>query len=476
MKRVYTTQTIDKVGEKVLLKGWIHSRRDMGKVVFVDLRDKEGILQVVLIPSELGGDYSMVEKSRVEWVIEITGVVQSRGEKQINPNLDTGTVEVLAESFRVINESATPPFEIDKNTSDINEELRTKYRYLDLRTERMRNNLKVRHDIMHYVRNYLTEKEGFREIQTSILTKSTPEGAREYLVPSRKHHGKFFALPQSPQQYKQLLMVAGVERYFQIAPCFRDEDARADRSPGEFYQIDMEMSFMTQDEILNLTEKMFISMIKDLFPEKKLTFEPFPRLDYDYVMEKYGTDKPDLRNDKNDPNELAFAWVVNFPLFVRQSEDDFFHGAGDTCAPSHHMFTMPKEEDMHLLDSDPFKARSYQHDMVLNGWEVGGGSIRIHDPKLQQKIFDIIGFDDEQKKQFSHLLEAFKYGVPPHGGIAPGFDRLVSILAGEKSIREVIAFPLMGDTRDPLMESPSEVSKNQLDELGIEIKTGKIKS
>ncbi len=476
MKRVYTTQTIDKVGEKVLLKGWIHSRRDMGKVVFVDLRDKEGILQVVLIPSELGGDYSMVEKSRVEWVIEITGVVQSRGEKQINPNLDTGTVEVLAESFRVINESATPPFEIDKNTSDINEELRTKYRYLDLRTERMRNNLKVRHDIMHYVRNYLTEKEGFREIQTSILTKSTPEGAREYLVPSRKHHGKFFALPQSPQQYKQLLMVAGVERYFQIAPCFRDEDARADRSPGEFYQIDMEMSFMTQDEILNLTEKMFISMIKDLFPEKKLTFEPFPRLDYDYVMEKYGTDKPDLRNDKNDPNELAFAWVINFPLFVRQSEDDFFHGAGDTCAPSHHMFTMPKEEDMHLLDSDPFKARSYQHDMVLNGWEVGGGSIRIHDPKLQQKIFDIIGFDDEQKKQFSHLLEAFKYGVPPHGGIAPGFDRLVSILAGEKSIREVIAFPLMGDTRDPLMESPSEVSKNQLDELGIEIKTGKIKS
>ncbi len=476
MKRVYTTQTIEKVGEKVLLKGWIHSRRDMGKVVFVDLRDKEGILQVVLIPSELGGDYSMVEKSRVEWVIEITGVVQSRGEKQINPNLDTGTVEVLAESFRVINESATPPFEIDKNTSDINEELRTKYRYLDLRTERMRNNLKVRHDIMHYVRNYLTEKEGFREIQTSILTKSTPEGAREYLVPSRKHHGKFFALPQSPQQYKQLLMVAGVERYFQIAPCFRDEDARADRSPGEFYQIDMEMSFMTQDEILNLTEKMFISMIKDLFPEKKLTFEPFPRLDYDYVMEKYGTDKPDLRNDKNDPNELAFAWVINFPLFVRQSEDDFFHGAGDTCAPSHHMFTMPKEEDMHLLDSDPFKARSYQHDMVLNGWEVGGGSIRIHDPKLQQKIFDIIGFDDEQKKQFSHLLEAFKYGVPPHGGIAPGFDRLVSILAGEKSIREVIAFPLMGDTRDPLMESPSEVSKNQLDELGIEIKTGKIKS
>ncbi len=474
MKRIYTTHTVDNVGETVLLKGWVHARRDMGKVVFIDLRDKEGLLQVVLTPGDLGDDYVNVEKCRSEWVVEIEGVVQSRGEKQVNPNLATGTVEVLATSFKVLNESITPPFEIDKDTSEINEELRMKHRYLDLRTERMRNNLKIRHDVMHFVRNYLTEKEGFREIQTAILTKSTPEGARDYLVPSRKHHGKFFALPQSPQQYKQMLMVAGVERYFQIAPCFRDEDARADRSPGEFYQIDMEMSFMTQDEILSLVENMFTRMVKELFPDKKMTFEPWPRLDYDEVMEKYGTDKPDLRKDKNNPNELAFAWVINFPLFTPQSDDDHFHGSGVAeYAPSHHMFTMPREEDIPLLDSDPFKVKAYQHDLVLNGWEVGGGSVRIHDPNLQQKIFDIIGFTEEQKSQFSHLLEAFKYGVPPHGGIAPGFDRLVSILAGEKSIREVIAFPLLGDTRDPLTNAPAEVSPEQLDELGIEIKNKK---
>lgn len=471
MERIYTTKTVDKVGETVLLKGWINARRDMGKVVFIDLRDKESLLQVVLTPGDLGDDYANVEKSRPEWVVEIEGVVQARGEKQINPNLATGTVEVLAKSFKVLNEAETPPFEVDKDTSEVNEELRVKHRYLDLRSERMRNNMKVRHNVMHFVRNYLTEQEGFREVQTAILTKSTPEGARDYLVPSRKHHGKFFALPQSPQQYKQMLMVAGIERYFQIAPCFRDEDARADRSPGEFYQIDMEMSFMSQDEILDLTEKMFVTLVKELFPEKKLTFEPFPRLNYDDVMKEHGTDKPDLRKDKNDPNELAFAWVINFPLFTPQSEDDHFHGSGKAeYAPSHHMFTAPKEEDIPLLDSDPLKARSYQHDLVLNGWEVGGGSVRIHDHELQQKIFDLIGFSEEQKGQFSHLLEAFKYGVPPHGGIAPGFDRLVSILAGEKSIREVIAFPLLGDTRDPLMEAPATVAKEQLDDLGIEIK------
>jgi len=268
-----------------------------------------------------------------------------------------------------------------------------------------------------------------------------------------------------------MLMVAGMDKYFQIAPCFRDEDARADRSPGEFYQIDMEMSFMSQEEILELIETMFTTMIKEYFPTKKMTFDKWPRFDYDEVMKKYGTDKPDLRKDKNDPNELAFAFIVNFPLFVEQSEEDHFYGAGDKWAPCHHMFTAPRPEDVDLLDKDPGKVKSLQHDLVLNGWEVGGGSIRIHDPEMQEKVWDLIGFTKEQKKQFAHLIEAFKYGVPPHGGIAPGLDRLVSILAGEKSIKEVIAFPLTGDVRDPLMSSPSIVDKKQLDDLGISIKT-----
>jgi len=474
MERIYTIKTIEKVGERVLVKGWVHARRDMGKIVFIDLRDKEGLLQVVLTPGDLSEfDYEAVKKVRPEWVVELEGEVQERGGKQVNENMSTGTVEVLAKTFKVINEAETLPFEIDKDTRVVNEELRLKYRYLDLRSERMSRNIKTRQQVFHYARNFLVG-EGFTEIQTPILTKSSPEGARDYLVPSRKFLGKFFALPQSPQQYKQLLMVAGVERYFQIAPCFRDEDARADRSPGEFYQIDMEMSFMSQDDILEFTEKMFTKMVKELFPEKELTFESFPRLNYDDMMKEHGTDKPDLRKDKSNSNELAFAWVVNFPLFERQDQDknseDHFHGTKGAWAPSHHMFTRPRDEDLSLLESDPGKVYAYQHDLVLNGLEVGGGSVRIHDPKLQDKIFDLIGFNAEDKKKFAHLLEAFKYGAPPHGGIAPGLDRLVSILAGEQNIREVIAFPLMSEARDPLMDSPAEVASEQLNDLGIELK------
>lgn len=475
MKRIYTTETTDKVSESVLIKGWVHARRDMGKIVFLDIRDKEGILQVVLTPGDLSeADYEAVKSVRPEYIVAIEGEVQKRGEKQIKKEMATGTVEILAKKFSIVSQAQTPPFEIDKDTIGVNEEIRLKYRYLDLRSERMKRNLTIRQSVFHFARNYLV-KEGFYEIQTPILTKSTPEGARDYLVPSRKFPGKFFALPQSPQQYKQLLMVAGFERYFQIAPCFRDEDARADRSPGEFYQIDMEMSFMTQDEILELTEKMFTTMVKELFPDKKIMSEPWPRLDYSEVMEKYGTDKPDLRKNKDDPNELAFAWIVNFPLFTKPDKDDHFEGIGDKYAPSHHMFTAPKEEDIPLLDSNPAKARSYQHDLVLNGLEVGGGSVRIHDPKLQQKIFELIGFDEQEQKKFGHLLEAFEYGVPPHGGIAPGLDRLVSIFAGEKNIREVIAFPLLSEARDPLMEAPSEVSAKQLKELGLKIDKSKDK-
>lgn len=470
MQRIKTIETIDQGGQEVLLKGWVHARRDMGKIVFFDLRDRWGLVQVVGVPSELDEkSQENLKNIRPEYVLAVYGLVQNRNEKQINTESPTGKIEILAKKVEILNEAVTPPFEIVNEDRQANEELRLKYRYLDLRHIRMKNNLVNRNKIMIFVRNYLANN-GFIEIQTPILTKSTPEGARDYLVPSRVHHGQFFALPQSPQQYKQLLMVAGMDRYFQIAPCFRDEDARADRSPGEFYQIDMEMSFMSQEEILDLVEEMFTKMIAEIFPEKKMTFAKWPRLDYQDVMTKYGTDKPDLRVNKEDPNELAFAFVINFPLFTQQTAEDYFHGAGDKWAPSHHMFTAPREEDIPLLDTDPGKARSYQHDLVLNGWEVGGGSIRIHDPKLQDKIFDLIGFTAEDKKKFVHLLEAFTYGVPPHGGMAPGFDRLVSILCGERSIKEVIAFPLTGDVRDPLMSAPSAVDQKQLDELGIQLK------
>ncbi|MFA4937153.1 MAG: amino acid--tRNA ligase-related protein [Patescibacteria group bacterium] len=476
MNRIFINDAINKEGKEILLKGWVNARRNMGKIAFIDLRDMTGLMQVVLAPAELDDvGREAMPKIRPEFVLAIKGKVQVRKKGNENPNLPSGKVEVLASSVEIISESETPPFEIDNEERQASEELRLKYRYLDLRHQRMACNIKLRSNVIKYVIDYLTDR-GFTYIQTPMLSKSTPEGARDYLVPSRVHQGKFFALPQSPQQYKQLLMVAGIERYFQIAPCFRDEDARADRSPGEFYQIDMEMSFVTQEEILQLTEEMFTSLVKKLLPDKKITFTPWPRLKWDEVMTKYDTDKPDLRKDKNDPSELAFTWVVDFPLFTKQTQEDFFHGSGKSqWAPSHHMFTAPKEEDLPLLDSDPGKAHSYQHDLVLNGYEVGGGSIRIHDSLVQEKIWDLIGFTVEQKQQFSHLIEAFRYGVPPHGGVAPGLDRLIAVLVGEKNIREVIAFPLTGDVRDPLMGAPSEVTQGQLDELGLELKNQKTK-
>jgi aspartyl-tRNA synthetase len=471
--KTYINETLNQIGKEVILKGWVNVKRNMGKISFVDLRDSTGLIQVVLVPKELIKGADLIKEIKPEYVLALKGLVQKRDSKQINKDLITGEIEVLAKELEIINKAELTPFEIDNEKLQANEELRLKRRYLDLRHERMAKNIKVRSQVYRYVVDYLVD-QGFTYIQTPILSKSTPEGARDYLVPSRVHQGKFFALPQSPQQYKQLLMVAGFERYFQISPCFRDEDARADRSPGEFYQIDIETSFFSQEEILALVEQMFTSMVKKLFPQKHLTFEPWPRLKYQEVMDKYGSDKPDLRKDKNDPDELAFAWIVDFPLFTKQSEEDFFHGSGKSqWAPSHHMFTRPKDEDLPLLDKDPGGVHSYQHDLVLNGIEVGGGSVRIHDPKLQEKIWDLIGFTAKQKEQFKHLIEAFKYGVPPHGGIAPGFDRLIAILCNEKSIREVIAFPLMGDVSDPMMEAPSEVTKEQLAELGLEIKKKK---
>jgi aspartyl-tRNA synthetase len=462
MQRTLAKDTLEKIGQRVLLQGWVNTRRDHGKVVFVDLRDRSGVVQVVLSPTlRVGKETLRVASPRPEDVIEVWGTVVERSPQTINPDLPTGTVEVKAESVKIINRAETPPFDVYGDGREINEELRLKYRYLDLRRPRLVKNLELRHQTIKFIRGHLDAK-GFIEVETPILTKSTPEGARDFIVPSRLQPGRFYALPQSPQQYKQLLMVAGLEKYYQIARCFRDEDPRADRAYGEFTQLDLEVSFATQEEILQLTEDLFTQMVAEVFPEKKISQKPFPRLSYQECLEKYGSDRPDLRQDKNDPDELAFCFVVDWPLFEKTETKEI--------APSHHPFTAPKDEDIPLLDSGPMRARSWQHDFVLNGFEVGGGSIRITDPEVQKKVFEILGLSSEEIDQkFGHLLEAFKYGVPPHGGIAPGIDRFLYVVLGERSLREVMAFPMTSGGRTAVMNAPSEVDEKQLKELGINI-------
>ncbi len=446
------------------LYGWVNARRDHGKIIFIDLRDRSSLVQVVFTP-EIKGASDL----RLEYVVKVAGLVKERPANMVNPNQPNGKYEVEAKELQIISRAAEMPLPIDGDGYDIDETVRMKYRYLDLRRERMQRNLRLRHEATQFIRNYLSEK-GFWEIETPILTKTTPEGARDFLVPSRLQPGKFYALPQSPQQYKQLLQVAGVEKYFQIARCFRDEDPRADRAYGEFTQLDIEMSFVAQEDILRLAEDLFTKLVQTVFPEKKVKQTPWPRLLHKEAVEKYGSDKPDLRENKKDPDELAFAWVLDFPLFTEQIKEDFFHGSGSAkFAPSHHMFTAPHPDDVPLLDTDPTRVRGLQHDMVLNGFEVGGGSVRIHQPEIQEKIFDLIGFSPEQKKQFSHMLQAFTYGVPPHGGIAPGLDRFLYAVLGEKSIREVMAFPATAGGQTAVVDAPSEATEEQLKELGLKI-------
>ncbi len=460
MERTLAKDTISKVGEKVKLQGWVASIRDHGKITFVDLRDRSGIVQCV------GQDLSKVT---VESVVEIEGEAVNRPESLINSKIETGTIEIQIKKFSVLSHAAELPIPVDGDGYEIEETIRSKYRYLDLRRPRMAKNIKLRSKVAQFMRNWLVKRE-FVEIETPILTKTTPEGARDFIVPSRLQPGKFYALPQSPQQYKQLLMVAGFERYFQLARCFRDEDPRKDRAYGEFTQLDIEMSFVTQEEILFLAETLFTELVGKIFPEKRITKTPWPRIPHKIAKEKYGTDKPDLREDKNDSNELSFAWIIDFPLFAEQSTEDYFYGSGSAkFAPSHHMFTAPHSDDIPLLDSDPGKVRGLQHDMILNGFEVGGGSIRIHQPEVQNKAFDLIGFTEEQKKQFEHMLTAFTYGVPPHGGIAPGVDRFVYVALGEPSIREVMAYPASASGQTAVLNAPSEASEGQLKELGIKI-------
>ena len=459
LERTLAKDTLKKVGKKVRLDGWVGALRDHGKITFVDLRDRSGIVQ---------GVGEKLPKVTAESVVEIIGKVSKRPEKLVNPNLKTGKVEVQIESLKVLSPAKEIPLPIDGEGLDIEESVRLKYRYLDLRRSRLTKNLRLRSKTTQFIRNWLVKRD-FVEIETPILTKTTPEGARDFIVPSRLQPGKFYALPQSPQQYKQLLMVAGFERYFQIARVFRDEDPRADRAYGEFTQLDLEMSFVEQDDILRLTEKLFTELVKEVFPNKKIAKIPWPRISHKEAIKKYGTDKPDLRRDKKNTDELAFAWIIGFPLFVEQTEEDFFHGVGAKYAPSHHMFTAPHTGDIPLLDKDPTKVRGLQHDMVLNGHEVGGGSIRIHQADVQEKVFELIGFSQKQKKQFEHMLTAFSYGVPPHGGIAPGIDRFLYTVLGESSLREVMAFPMTSGGSTAVMDAPSEPTQEQLEELGIKI-------
>ncbi len=573
---------LENVGQQVTLAGWVNRRRDMGGVIFIDLRDRDGKTQVVVNSGHTPETFELSEQIRSEYVLQVKGIVQPRPEGLENPKLATGDIEVLADEVEILNPAKTPPFMIDRDDV-VDESLRLKYRYLDLRRERLQRNMIIRHKAIKFIRDYL-DAQGFLEIETPILFKSTPEGARDYLVPSRVHPGKFYALPQSPQQLKQLLMVAGYERYFQIARCFRDEDLRADRQP-EFTQLDMEMSFVERDDILNLIEDLMIGMVKtaSLVP---LASESFPRLSYAEAVDRFGTDRPDIRFElelvnisdlvgnsafrvfaenvaagrpvkaicvpgcgdysrkqiteledlakeqgakglawlaihpeteqirgpivkffsveqlieitdrmgakpgdliliSSDEkrvvnevlsslrlemaqrlgltaqNELAFVWVVDFPLFEEEIEEGHY-------APSHHMFTAPKRDQISLLDTDPGSVLSEQYDLVCNGFEVAGGSIRIHDRPLQRKIMELIGFTmEEAREQFGHMLEAFEYGAPPHGGIAPGIDRLVALMAGEPNIREVMAFPKTAQATDLMSDSPSSVAPRQLKELHI---------
>lgn len=575
------------IGEKVVLKGWVQKRRDLGGLIFIDLRDRSGIVQIVINTEVSEEALKIAEKIRSEYVLDIEGIVVGRTEGTVNPILATGKIEVKVERVTIINAAKNPPFLIEDKSEEVSEDVRLKYRYLDLRRPALLDTFKMRHNVSKSIRNFLDEN-GFLDVETPILTKSTPEGARDYLVPSRVHEGEFYALPQSPQIFKQLLMVSGFDRYYQIARCFRDEDLRADRQP-EFTQVDIEMSFMSQDEIMSLMEKMMTRIMKET---KGIELNlPLPRMTFDEAMGRYGSDKPDTRfglelinvselvkdsgfkvfsgavqnggevkvinvkgsaasysrkdidamtefvsqygakglawlkveeqelkgpiskffpaeeqeslkavtdaeagdlllfvADKKqvvadalgalrlklgkelgliDESKFNFLWVIDWPLVEYDEEAGRFFAA-------HHPFTMPAREDLELFETNPVSMKAQAYDLVLNGYELGGGSIRIFEKEVQQKMFKLLGFSEEEAvEQFGFLLEAFEYGTPPHGGIALGLDRLVMLLAGRTNLRDTIAFPKTASASDLLTNAPSEVSTEQLTDLHLALKLKK---
>lgn len=572
------------VGKEVVLSGWVNRRRDHGGLIFIDLRDRYGTVQLVIDPQDSGDSHKLAEDLRSEFVISITGTVRLRPAGNENKDIVSGMVEVLVTKLTVLSKSKTTPFEID-NDKEVNEELRLKYRYLDLRRQRLKNNIILRHNVIRFIRDFMSDNN-FLEIETPILVKGTPEGSREYMVPSRLYPGQFYVLPQSPQQLKQLLMVGGFDRYFQIARCFRDEDQRGDRQP-EFTQLDMEFSFVNESDVMDLNERLFFELVRKFKPDVNLVFPEAIRMTYHDAMNNYGSDKPDLRYDmkfndvtelfaksefkvfadvistdgvikalkvpgvaqdfsrkvideltevakiykakglaylsfengeivspiakfmseeelsnlktqlqleENDmvffaadkfdvactslgqvriavakklnllnDNDFAVCWVTDFPMF--EYSDDF-----NEMQAAHHPFTSPRLDQLEVLDTEPYKAISRAYDLVLNGNEIGGGSIRIHDQELQSKVFSILGISKEDaQKRFGHMLEAFEYGVPPHAGIAWGLDRLIMIFAGEPNIREVMAFPKDSKAKDLMLGAPTPMPQANLDELSISV-------
>ncbi|KKP65530.1 MAG: Aspartyl-tRNA synthetase [Candidatus Roizmanbacteria bacterium GW2011_GWA2_35_19] len=455
MKNLFVEQTINKIDETVELYGWVDSKRDHKKIVFIDLRDRTGTVQVVG-----GEEFKALSEEDVIW---LKGLVKKRPEKLVNPKIKTGAVEIEVKEMRVLNKTNPIPLPVNTDGYEIDEEVRLRYRYLDIRRPRMYKNLALRSKFIDLIRQYLFSKE-FLEIETPILSETTPEGARDFIVPSRLQPGKFYALPQSPQQYKQLLMVGGVERYFQIARCFRDEDPRADRAYGEFTQLDLEMSFVEREDVMNLIEGMIIDIYEKL--KAPIKQKPFPVFTYNEAIKKYGADKFDLRSGEDKKNGTqAFAWVIDFPFFEKTVDGGWTFTHNPFSAP------LPEFMDDLLNKKNISSILTSQYDLVCNGYEVGGGSIRNHTPKGLKSVFEIMGLTpDEIDLKFGHMIEALGYGAPPHGGIAPGIDRLLTCITGEKNLREVIPMPMTSGGRTAIMKAPSAVKEEKLKELGIKIR------
>lgn len=461
MTRTYIKDLAGKVGEEVLINGWVDIRRDQGKLIFLDFRDMTGVVQGVILPNAKEA-HAVGEKLRSEWVVSVTGKVNKRPERNVQKEKLNGEIELEILKIEVLNEALTPPIDVRGDGYDIGEDVRLTNRYLDLRRPRMQKNIRNRSKVMTHVRNFFT-KEGFAEIETPTMTIATAEGSRDFLIPSRLERGAFYALPQSPQQYKQLLMASGMEKYFQFARCYRDEDTRGDRQP-EFTQMDLEMSFVSREDVMEINERALISVVKELYPEKKIQQIPFPRLTYKEAMEKYSSDKPDIRTDKNDKNLLAFCWIIDFPFFEKDDKGGWTF--------SHNPFSAPTPESMPDLmnKTNIEKIITTQYDVALNGYEIGGGSVRNHQPEALRKALEIMGFSNEKiEKEYGHMLKSFSFGIPPHGGIAWGFDRLMMILENEPNIREVIAFAKTGEGKDLMIGAPAKVSAEQLLELGISV-------